>query len=85
MYVLKRLIKTNMGKLKPEEHPLVRFMTVVRDIIKYKNLNNWPSTVRIEVIDGDGDLIYYYDVATGLEEIYRNDGSLTNKLEEMGK
>ncbi len=85
MYVLKRLIKTNTGKFKPEEHPLVRLMTVIRDIIKYKNLSNWPSTTRIEVIDGDGDLIYYYDVATGLEEIYRADGSPTRKLEEMGK
>ena len=70
------------GKLLVTESPLKRFTAVYNNVRKYKN---YPSTTRIEVLDGEDDLIYFYDPEAGIEEIYNANGELTDNILEMGK
>ena len=70
------------GKLLTTESALKRFTAVYNNVNKYKKI---PATVSIEVLDGEGDLIYLYDPEAGIEEIYRANGEPTNNILEMGR
>ncbi len=83
IYIFKRTkrLKSN-GKMSTTESVMVKVTAVYRNINKYKQ---YPSTVRIEVLDNDKDLIYYYDADANIEEIYNAHGDLVDDKLEMGR
>ncbi len=81
-YTFRRVKKLESnGKMVTTESALKRFTAVYNNVNKYKKS---PATICIEVLDGEGDLIYYYNPEAGAEEIYQADGSLTD-IRNMGK
>lgn len=43
-----------------------------------------PNTVELHVQDEDGDLIYFFQSTTPIEEMYRKDGTMAYQIREMG-
>lgn len=82
--IFRRIRNRTTAKPHTKQSNFKSLSTVIRNIVKYRNLVQYPETLRLEVLDDEGDLMYYFDAKTNTEEIYRADGSITSTLMKMG-
>lgn len=81
-YILRRVQTKPSGKKRHSRLELKMLSAVKRNIQRWLNAD---TTARIEASDEDGDLIFFYDGAVGVQEIYKADGSPADSLKEMGR
>lgn len=81
-YILRRVQFKPDGKKRYSRLDLKTLSAVKRNIQRWLD---GDTAARIEATDEDGDLIYFYDGAAGIQEIYKADGTPTDSLKEMGQ